>query len=338
MKKEIMNAPVVETKKATLTKACKAVAAKKAPTRKSVTKIGEPVIVRPEEVKAVDEKKAKAKVVKSPARKKSAELKPEDYTTVIKDGLAQAVPKSEFKKDASIIPAFSEADKKRYAECVNSFRVAWDSYQKSKLTAAFILYEINNDGLFRLDGYNSIVDFGMAMFGIQKSTIYNLIDIVDRFGAKIEVGKPVTEIADKYKDYSQSQLGVMVGHTDDELESITPDMSVRDIKLAFKKSKIKNELNDDTDERGVKGKSGADDQKPSGEPQFRAMLIHEFAKVEEWDAMLDPKDELDFAVMCNKIRNCLKCGEVVRILSCVNVLETSHGTIRSQPPFSEDQY
>ncbi|MBD5532844.1 MAG: hypothetical protein HDQ98_11735 [Lachnospiraceae bacterium] len=321
MKKEIMNAPVVdakEPKKATLTKAGKAVAAKKAPARKSVTKIGEPVIVKPEEAKAAEEKKAKAKVVKALARKKvteSAGHKPEDYTTVIKDGLAQAVPKSEVEKGSPVIPAFSEDDKKRYAECVNSFRVAWDSYQKSKLTAAFILYEIDSDGLFRLDGYNSIVDFGMAMFGIQKSTIYNLIDIVGRFGAKIESGKPVTEIADKYKGFSQSQLGVMVGHTDDELDSITPDMSVRDIKKALKNSSKGDDSSGETEKRGAKGKSGADDQKPS-EPTFRANLIHEFTKVEEWDAMRDPKDELDFVALCNTIRKCLSMGHSVRIMDC----------------------
>lgn len=322
MKKEIMNAPVVEaneSKKATLTKAGKAVAAKKAPARKSVTKIGDPVIVKLEEAKAAEEKKANAKVVKTPARKKAAEsteLKPEDYTTVIKDGLAQAVPKSELKKATPALPAISEDDKKRYAECVESFRTAWDSTQKSMLSAAFALYEINTNGLYRVDGYKNMTEFGMAMFGISKSTTYGLIGIVDRFGAKIEAGKPVTEIADKYKKYSQSQLGVMVGHTDDELESITPDMSVRDIKAALKQSKIEDELNDEAEERGAKGKSGADDQKPSGEPQFKATLIHEFAKVEEWDAMLDPKDELDFVAMCKTIRFCLKSGHKVRIMDC----------------------
>lgn len=315
MKKEIMNAPVVDAKKAVLTKAGKAVAEKKTPTRKSATKIGEPVIVKLEEAKAAEEKKAKAKVVKAPARKKASELKPEDYTTVIKDGLAQAVPKSELKKATPATPAISEDDKKRYAECVESFRIAWDATQRSMLNAAFALYEINTNGLYRVDGYKNMTNFGMAMFGISKSTTYGLIGIVDRFGAKIEAGKPVTEIADKYKDYSQSQLGVMVGHTDDELESITPDMSVRDIKAALKKSKIEDELNDETEERGAKGKSGADDQKPS-EPTFRANLIHEFTKVEEWDAMRDPKDELDFVALCNTIRKCLSMGHSVRIMDC----------------------
>lgn len=310
---------------ATLTDAGKKLVAKKAATpRKASTKIGEPVIVRPEEEREKEAKKAAAKVVKTPARKNSTPaLKPEDYTTIIKDGLATAVPKSTLKDDKSKddkpkLPAISKEDKERYAECVLTFQTAWNESQKTVLKAAFALYEINVHGLYRVGGFKNMTEFGQKVFGLSKSTTYNLIDIVDRFGAKIEAGKPVTEIAEKYSGYSQSQLGVMVGHTDDELAAITPDMSVRDIKAALKKSKPEEETAKKEEERDAKGKSGLDDQTPS-EPEFRANLIHEFNKVEEWDAMRDPADELDFASLCNTIRHCLSKGHTVRIMDCFTV-------------------
>lgn len=324
MKKTIKEESVVSDVKVELTdRAKKAVAAKKPAVRKSVTKIGEPVIVRPEEVKAAEEKKAKAKVVKAPARKKSEPVSgnPADYKTVIKDGVAVAVKKSDLekqsKKEAPALPAISEDDKKRYSALVGVFRESWTAVEQSTLKAAFALYEINTRGLYRVDGYKNIKEFGEAVFGLSRSMTYNLIDIVGRFGAKVEAGKPVSSIADQYSGFSRSQLGVMVGHTDDELSSITPEMSVRDIKAALKKSKIDDELNAPEDDQSTTGKSGTDDQAPSGEPEFKANLIHEFNAPEQFDNML--ADDLALAELRATIRHCLKQGHSVRIMDCFTV-------------------
>lgn len=299
--KEIINKPVVTE-----------VAGKKPVTRTRKTKIGEPTIVRLEEAHAEEARKAAAKVVKAPARKKKApELKPKDYKTVIKDGLAVAVPKSELKDGQKF--TVSAEDKKRYVECIEIVR----NFQNATLNAAFALYEINTKGLYRIDGYKNVQELGFDLFGLKKSSVYNLINIVDRFGEKIENGKPVEVIVDQYSGYSQSQLGVMVGHTDDELKNITPEMSVREIKEVLKQSKP-DEPEKEPEQRDAKGKSGADDQTPT-ETEFRANLIHEFATVDEWDNMLNPADELDYQSMCNTIRHCLKQGHKVRILDCFEV-------------------
>lgn len=316
MKKTIKeNVAVADVKVGLTDRAKKAVAAKKPATRKSATKIGEPVIVRPEEVKAAEEKKAAAKVKKTPARKKqeTASGNPADYKTVIKDGVAVAVRK----KESPSLPAISEDDKKRYSALVGVFRESWTAVEQSTLKAAFALYEINTHGLYRVDGYKNIKEFGEAVFGLSRSITYNLIDIVGRFGAKVEAGNPVSSIADQYSGFSRSQLGVMVGHTDDELSSITPEMSVRDIKAALKKSKIEDELNAPEDDQTATGKSGADDQSPTGKPEFKANLIHEFNAPEQFDNML--ADDLALAELRATIRHCLKQGHSVRIMDCFTV-------------------
>lgn len=306
-----------EKGKLTLTAAGKA-AAKKPPVRKSVTKIGEPVIIRPEEERAKNAWKEEAKVVKAPARKKKTpELKPEDYTTVIRGGLATAVPKSELKLKKPELPAISEEDRKHYVEYVEIFRLGMQTAQQATLNAAFALYEIYTHGLYRIDGYKNVQEFADQLFGLKKSATYNLINIVERFGAKIEDGKPVLGISDKYSGYSQSQLGVMVGHTDDELAAITPEMSVREIKNILKKSDpADNTPKANEDMGGNKGKSGLDDQKPSGSPEFKANLIHEFNTLNQWEVMTDPSNELDLQVLYNTIRHCLKAGHTVRIMDC----------------------
>lgn len=310
--KEIMNAPVAGAVK--LTEAGKK-AVKKPTARKSATKIGEPVIVSVEESRKAEAKKAAAKVKKVPARaKKTDELKIEDYKTIIKDGVAVAVPKMKLEPKKSELPVISEDDKKRYAEYLDIFRTGMQAAQQATLKAAFALYEIYTHGLYRIDGYKSVQEFGLDLFGLKKTAVYNLINIVERFGAKIEDGKPVVAISDKYSGYSQSQLGVMVGHTDDELSAITPEMSVREIKDALKKSKPDDDKKEEN-EGGAKGKSGEDDQTPS-DSEFRANLIHEFNTVDQWDAMLDPKDELDYHNLLSTIRHCLKQGHTVRIMDC----------------------
>lgn len=230
--------------------------------------------------------------------------------------------KADVKKQEVAINAptsqFSEADVARYDELVVKLRECWDVAQKATMATAFLLYEVYNSGLYKIDGHKNIYEFGLDMFGKKKTEVNRLINIVDRFGKQIAEGKPIEGIADKYSGYSQSQLGEMLGHSDDELSIISPEMSVREIREALKVYKPEKEKKEKDVVEDVADGSGAADnsdeqteQKPIEE---RALLIWGFDKVSEWDNLLSPENELEYAGLLRTIRKCLENGHKVRIL------------------------
>lgn len=252
-------------------------------------------IINAAEAKEAAEKKA-AKVKKSTAKK--ADAKKQEVATAIN----------------APAPQFSEADVARYDELVVKLRECWDVAQKATMATAFLLYEVYNSGLYKIDGHKNIYEFGLDMFGKKKTEVNRLINIVDRFGKQIAEGKPIEGIADKYSGYSQSQLGEMLGHSDDELSIITPEMSVREIREALKVYKPEKEKKEKDVVDGSGAADNSDEQTEQKPIEERALLIWGFDKVEEWDTMLSPDNELEYAGLLRTIRRCLENGHKVRIL------------------------
>lgn len=289
----------VATKETKVTKAKNPINPKNKPVisaKKQETRTTADIINAAEAKEAAEKKAAKAK--KSTAKKVDA--KKQEVATVLNPPA----------------PQFSKEDIARYDELITKLRDAWSAAQKATMATAFVLFEVYNSGLYRIDGFKNIYEFGSEMFGQSKSTVNRLINIVDRFGAQIENGKPIESITEKYSGYSQSQLEAMLGHTDDELSKITPEMSVREIKKVLKaeddnagaKEKDKTAgggLSDGSDEQ--------DEQKPINE---KATLIWGFDNVTEWDNLCsaDPESEFEFKNLLATIRKCLTLGHKVRIL------------------------
>lgn len=120
----------------------------------------------------------------------------------------------------------------------------------------FNLLEIHDLKLFKVKGYNNIVEYAEKELSYKKSTTYNLMNIVKKFGCnRIENNNNATikhskiNIDDKYKDYTYGQLKTMLSIPDEDLEKISPKMSVREIEV-FKtilKSKNVSDKNTNSD-------------------------------------------------------------------------------------------
>lgn len=95
---------------------------------------------------------------------------------------------------------------------------------------AFNLYWIHAKEAYKAKGADSIAKYASDMFGYEKTTCYSLISIVDRFAKRDENGNYLEEFDPRYKGYSSSKLSLMVGLTDEQIEGLKPEMSVRDIK------------------------------------------------------------------------------------------------------------
>ncbi len=90
----------------------------------------------------------------------------------------------------------------------------------------FWLKQVRKDEKFKEDGYKDIWEYAKDKYGISRSKCSRYMDINDKFS---ENGNSPT-LAEEYKNYGKSQLQEMLYLEDSQLESVTPDMSVRDIK------------------------------------------------------------------------------------------------------------
>lgn len=110
------------------------------------------------------------------------------------------------------------------------------------LLIAFRIYEMYRNGNYK-KYYKTIVEACQAELGFKKSTTYNMINIVKRFG------RPDTYGSISYQtfvnlDYSYSQLCEMLSLSDKQLESVSPQTTVkelREMKKVQTSGKIENE-------------------------------------------------------------------------------------------------
>lgn len=94
------------------------------------------------------------------------------------------------------------------------------------VAVGYYLKQIRAGKKYKEDGYKDIWEFAEDLYGISRSTCSRWMAINDRFS---ENGNSPA-LAEEYKDYGKSQLQEMLYLEDVQLESVTPDMSVRDIK------------------------------------------------------------------------------------------------------------
>lgn len=127
---------------------------------------------------------------------------------------------------------------KELTKRVKAIHSALAVVEKNFIKISFDLYWIYTSKAYKSMGCESITDFAQKEFGLSKTTTYDYLNLVERFGERDEKGNLLEcKIDPAYKDYSTSKLSAISGLSDKEIKSldITPDMSTRDIKKAVKK-------------------------------------------------------------------------------------------------------
>lgn len=97
---------------------------------------------------------------------------------------------------------------------------------RSVIAVGYYLKCIRDGELFLSDGYQTIWEYAMDRFGFSVSTASRYMARNDRFSK--DGNSPILD--EKYRQFSKSQLQEMLSLTDDQLEMITPDMTVRQIR------------------------------------------------------------------------------------------------------------
>lgn len=97
---------------------------------------------------------------------------------------------------------------------------------RSVIATGFYLKHIRDNELYLEAGYKNINEYAMDRFGLSASATSRYITRNTRFSR----GGNSPLIDDRFKDFSKSQLQEMLGMSDEQLEQVTPDMTVREIR------------------------------------------------------------------------------------------------------------
>lgn len=105
---------------------------------------------------------------------------------------------------------------------------------RSVIATGFYLKHIRDNELYLEAGYKNINEYAMDKFGLSASATSRYITRNTKFSK--DGNSPF--IDDKFKDFSKSQLQEMLGMNNEQLEQVTPDMTVREIRSMARPKEI----------------------------------------------------------------------------------------------------
>lgn len=120
-----------------------------------------------------------------------------------------------------------------YEEAKNILREKMDVMKKNFIAAGYYMKYIRDNELFREDGYESIWEFAEDNYGIKKSTASRWMAMNDKFSQ----GGNSPNLADEFKGFEKGQLQEMLYLDDKQIETVTPDMTVKEIREVRKPEK-----------------------------------------------------------------------------------------------------
>ena len=117
-----------------------------------------------------------------------------------------------------------------YQEAKDILREKLDYMKKNFIAAGYYMKYIRDHELFREDGYESIWEFAEDNYGIKKSTASRWMSMNDKFSQ----GGNSPVLAEEFRDFEKSQLQEMLYLDDKQIETVTPGMTVKEIREARK--------------------------------------------------------------------------------------------------------
>ena len=117
-----------------------------------------------------------------------------------------------------------------YQDLKSGIRNHLDSAAEDFFMVGYFLRQISENALFTEDGYKSIWDFAKGEYGLSTSSASRFMAINARFS--IDGGE---HMAEKYIGMGVSKLQEMLGLPDEELEKVTQETTVREIRVLKKK-------------------------------------------------------------------------------------------------------
>lgn len=117
-----------------------------------------------------------------------------------------------------------------YQEAKDILREKLDNMKMNFIAAGYYMKYIRDHELFREDGYESIWAFAEDNYGIKKSTASRWMAMNDKFSQ----GGNSPILAKEFRGFEKSQLQEMLYLDDKQIETVSPDMTVKEIREARK--------------------------------------------------------------------------------------------------------
>lgn len=113
-----------------------------------------------------------------------------------------------------------------YSEADAILQENFSGIKRSFVAVGYYLKRIRDDELFWDGGYKSVWDYAEDRFGIKRTTASRWMSINDKFS---ENGNS-PNLAERYADFGKGQLQEMLYLEEEQLDKITPDMTVKEIR------------------------------------------------------------------------------------------------------------
>lgn len=124
-----------------------------------------------------------------------------------------------------------------YQEAKDILREKMYNLKMNFIAAGYYLKYIRDHEQFREDGYESIWEFAEDNYGIKKSTASRWMAMNDKFSQ--DGNSPI--LAEEFRSFEKSQLQEMLYLDDKQIETVTPDMTVKEIREVRKPEEPKKE-------------------------------------------------------------------------------------------------
>lgn len=204
-----------------------------------------------------------------------------------------------------------------FALCDKEFSKAYKDVENSALKVAQLLFYMESNRLYEVDGYKSTADYAGQNFGINKSTVSRYINIVERFGRELEDKKyrfnGMRCIKEEYKKFSWSKLAIMAGIEDKALlDKCKPDMSYRDILTLIKSDAKQQKLISDKEsfDAETETETATAEVTTKEIPTLSTQLIYEIKTEKALDTFIEKMKDKDFL---DSIKQDIKDGKIIHV-------------------------
>ena len=136
--------------------------------------------------------------------------------------------------------------KQKLKQNISSAKDKLNGLKKDLVRIGYLLRKIDDNELYKQDGYKSIAEFAKAECGLSPSDTTRFIQI----NKKYSIGGNSEELRPEFLEYGQSKLAAMLALPDADLNMITPQTSREDIRELnrFNKSDPEQGADDDIEQ------------------------------------------------------------------------------------------
>ncbi len=126
-----------------------------------------------------------------------------------------------------------EPEKVGYEDSIDIIREELQKTRKSFIKIGWYLKHIHDNKFYEQGDYANIYDFAMEKFRFSQPTTTRYIKLCEEFS----VNHNSPELDQKYEDYNISQLFEMISMKQDQIEQVSPEMTVTEIREIKRPSK-----------------------------------------------------------------------------------------------------